>query len=115
MSFIKRNSYRDQCINLYKVFIGGEGGGERCVKSNNLTGEIFNCQKKADSQFSSKLVISIPSFPKKVRNLRIAKPYFAPCISKKITLKIIANRPNVTCDFLKVYSFLPPSRPSLLQ
>ena len=49
MSFIKRNSYRDQCINPYKVFIGGEGGGERCVESkgNNLTGEIFNCQKKS--------------------------------------------------------------------
>ena len=27
---------------------------------------------------------------------------------KKFTLKVIANRSNVTCDFLKVYSFLPP-------
>ena len=34
--------------------------------------------KEVNSQFSSKLVISIPSFPNTVRNSRITKPHFSP-------------------------------------
>ena len=45
-----------------------------------LDGKNYLIIDKNDPQFSSKLVISIRSFSKAVRNLRIAKPYFAPCI-----------------------------------
>ena len=44
---------------------------------------LFN-HKKNNSKFSSKLVISISSFQKTVCNVRIVKPYFAPCHSKNL-------------------------------
>ena len=37
--------------------------------------------KTLDSQFSKKLVISSLNFQKTVRNSRIVKPYFVPCIT----------------------------------
>ena len=56
-------------INPYKVFIGG---GVGCGSVGWFV----------DLQFSSKMLISICSFPKKIHNSRIAKSYFAPYIGK---------------------------------
>ena len=49
--------------------------------SKIIEGKNHLITKKVDSQFSSKLVISICSFTKAVRNSGIAKPYFAPYVS----------------------------------
>ena len=43
--------------------------------------------KEVDSQFSSKLVISVPSFPNTVRNSRITKPHFSPSLAYGLLCK----------------------------
>ena len=72
------------------MFTGDGGGSVGCVLKNwsNLTGKTIQFSKNVDLQFSSKILLSICSFPKKVHDSRIAKPYFAPVlVYKKIYLE----------------------------
>ena len=84
MSFSKRNSYNQLWINPYgvfmcRVFMLWVRVKVRADQVKQLDRKNYLI-KEVNSQFSSKLVISIPSFPNTVRNSRITKPHFSPSL-----------------------------------